>query len=86
MNAYLDFARQISTPMFRQQRGLLGFMVLHAGNTSKVLTFWPDWQSILEMENNEIYKNTVAALAITDFLAGNQTTAVFETVAFHKYC
>lgn len=79
MQDYLEFAQKISAPMFRMQKNILGFMILHSQNKSEVLTWWPDRQSIAEMQGNELYQQTVTKILDSGLLAGRQTVEIFET-------
>ena len=46
VESYDRFARDISLPMFRQQEGFMGCVMLRSANEGLVLTFWRDQAAI----------------------------------------
>ena len=77
-DGYLNFAKNNSLPMFRQQEGILGVNVLVKEDKSLVLTYWNNMEDIIKMENNALYKHTVAAIQISGFLKAPQDVEIFD--------
>jgi len=82
MSDYLKFAEKYSMPMFKQQENILGILVTSEENVSRVISLWPDSDSILRMEQSDIYKATVKKIMCGGFLCGEQTTEIFKSPIF----
>ncbi len=75
---YLNFAKENSIPMFKLQKGILGVNVLVKDDKSLVLTYWDDKDDIALMENNILYKETVAKIKDSGFLKAPQQVEIFD--------
>jgi heme-degrading monooxygenase HmoA len=76
--AYEAFARTVSLPMFRAQRGFAGVLMAREGNRAWVLTLWRDQAAIDALASSESYAATVDRILASGFLDGEQSTEVAE--------
>jgi heme-degrading monooxygenase HmoA len=77
-DAYRDFARSRSLPMFRAQPGFAGALFAALGAERAVITLWHDLAAVDALEHSKSYKATVAEIEATGFLQGPSTVEVFE--------
>ena len=77
--AYLEFAREVSIPMFRKQEGLLGVRVLLTAGKTQVLTFWRDTDSMRALEYNQLYLSTVDRIRAAGFLEGLPSVEIVKS-------
>jgi heme-degrading monooxygenase HmoA len=77
-DAYDNFAREISLPMFRQQEGFLGCVMTRSDEEGLVLTFWRDQDAVRALDRSPSYQTTVARIVQAEVLAGTQTTEVMD--------
>lgn len=75
---YLNFAKDNSLPMFKLQKGILGVNVLVKDDKSLVLTYWDNIDDIALMENNILYKDSVAKIKDAGFLIEPQQVEIFD--------
>jgi heme-degrading monooxygenase HmoA len=78
LDAYERFARDVSLPMFREQDGFLGCVMVRSGHKSRVLTFWRDRSAIHALETSPSYRDTVQRIQEADLLADAQHTAIYQ--------
>jgi heme-degrading monooxygenase HmoA len=76
--AYERFAREVSLPMFRQQQGFAGVLMLRSGTACQVITLWLSLKDIAALDNSASYKTTVARISEQGFLQGQNTVELFE--------
>lgn len=76
--AYEDFARDVSLPMFRRQEGFLGCVMSRKDDQGLVLTFWRDREAVAALAHSPSYKATVERILAADLLAGEQSTEVTD--------
>ena len=82
LDEYEAFAHERSLPMFRDQDGLLGVLLLGDGVERRVLTLWRDAAAIDALEASGAYGATVAALMQTGILVPDtQWTEVLPVTA-----
>ena len=75
---YEAFARDISLPMFRMQRGFMSVAMMRNGNDCSVLTLWRDKQSIRQLDRSESYLATVGMVMATGFLQDVGGAVLFD--------
>ena len=78
VDAYESFARDVSLPMFREQDGFIGCVMLRSDHEGLVLTFWRDHSAIDALETSRSYRGTVERIKEADLLAGEQRTAIYQ--------
>ena len=78
MDAYDSFARDVSLPMFREQDGFMGCVMVRSGHEGLVLTFWRDQRAIDALETSRSYRGTVERIQNAELLAGSQRTAIYQ--------
>jgi heme-degrading monooxygenase HmoA len=78
VDAYESFARDVSLPMFREQDGFMGVVMVRSGHEGLVLTFWRDQTAIDALETSQSYRGTVERIQEADVLAGSQQTAAYQ--------
>ena len=78
VSVYESFANDISLPMFREQDGFLGCVMVRSEHEGLVLTFWRDHAAIHALETSPSYCNTVKRLQEADVLAGSRRLAVYQ--------
>jgi len=76
--AYEEFARKVSLPMLRQQKGFLGCVMSRDADEGLVLTFWPDIDAVAALDESQSYQATVARILEADLMAGTQSTETKE--------
>lgn len=76
---YARFEREHSAPMFRQQPGCRGvlFLRLDGDAGAAACSFWDRLKSIEALATSPSYRATVARLASTALLTGEQSVEVF---------
>jgi heme-degrading monooxygenase HmoA len=70
---YEEFARNVSLPMFRQQQGFVGVLMLRRGEECVVLTLWRSAADVAALDRSEIYRETVRRITERGFLFGEQS-------------
>lgn len=75
---YEQFAREISLPMFRQQKGFRGVMMGRDQSDCIVTTLWDDAAAIAALDTSASYKSTVAHIIAEGFLGDDQSVSVFS--------
>jgi heme-degrading monooxygenase HmoA len=78
VDAYEPFARDVSLPMFREQDGFMGCVMVRSGHEGLVLTFWRDQGAIDALETSRSYRGTVERIQSAELLAGAQRTAIYQ--------
>jgi heme-degrading monooxygenase HmoA len=78
LDAYERFARDVSLPMFREQDGFMGCVMVRSGHEGLVLTFWRDQGAIDALETSRSYRDTVQRIREADLLADAQHTAIYQ--------
>ena len=77
--AYEQFARERSLPLFREQRGFIGVLFMREkADRAVVLTLWEDEKAVVELEASPLYRQTVEVILGSGFLAMEQSVEVFE--------
>lgn len=75
---YEQFAREFSTPMFRDQPGFEGLLLARSTDQRTVLTLWRDDASVRALETSPSYLSTVEAILATGFLRAPQTVSLLS--------
>jgi heme-degrading monooxygenase HmoA len=76
---YERFAHERSLPMFREQRGFIGVLLLREeADRAAVLTLWEDEKAVEELEASSLYRQTVEDILGSGLLAAEQSVDVFE--------
>jgi heme-degrading monooxygenase HmoA len=76
--AYEQFAREISLPMFRQQEGFVGCVMSRTPELGFVYTFWRDQAAIDALDQSPSYQATVKRILEAGILDEPQTLQVAE--------
>jgi heme-degrading monooxygenase HmoA len=77
--AYAQFERDRSLPMFRAQPGLLGVLFLREGaDRAAALTMWRDLAAVEALRHSPTYQDTSAVLQTSGLLTDKQTVELFE--------
>jgi hypothetical protein len=79
-NAFAQFAREKSLPMFEKQQGLLGVFITLDGNLSKVFTIWSHSRFIKVMESSALYLQTVDEIMKLSLLEKEQKIYLFSSI------
>src|SRR5262245_24176061 len=74
--AYEAFAREISLPMFRSQKGFLGCVMSRNEETGLVITLWEDEHAVKALDASPSYKEAVAKIVAADVLSAGWATRV----------
>ncbi|HEY0628239.1 MAG TPA: hypothetical protein VGD23_02825 [Sphingomicrobium sp.] len=69
---YERFAREVSLPMFRQQPGFGGVLMLRDNSRCQVITLWASHDAIAALDGSSTYRETVQAILAQGFLRGEQ--------------
>ena len=75
---YEAFARDISLPMFRRQRGFRGTVMLRQEDRCAVLTLWRDIEDVVALKTSKDYQATVREITAQGFLSGEQAVGVYK--------
>jgi SAM-dependent methyltransferase/heme-degrading monooxygenase HmoA len=75
-SAYEAFAREVSLPMFRAQKGFLGCVMSRDEETAFVITIWEDENAVKALDSSPYYSETVAKILAADVLTAEQATRV----------
>ncbi len=78
MEEYEEFEREISTPMFQQQPGVLGVLFLRSENDCVALSLWKDMDAVEALATSPTYLETVDRLLSTGLLRDKQTLEVLR--------
>jgi heme-degrading monooxygenase HmoA len=78
LEEYELFAKKHSLPMFRAQRGFLGVLFVGAGSERAVISLWEDAEAVAALDSSPSYREAVARISATDFLAGSSSVEAFE--------
>jgi heme-degrading monooxygenase HmoA len=78
VDAYETFARHVSLPMFRDQDGFIGCVMVRSGHEGLVLTLWRDQSAVDALERSPAYRGTVKRIQEAELLAGPQHTAIYQ--------
>lgn len=76
--AYDQFAREISLPMFRQQEGFVGCLMSRTPEWGFVYTLWRDQTAIDALDHSSSYQATVKRILEAGILDEPQTLEVAE--------
>jgi heme-degrading monooxygenase HmoA len=76
--AYERFAREISLPMFQEQKGFLGCIMSRTAQTGLVHTFWQDQAAVDALDRSPSYRATVERILKAGILAEPQSLEVAE--------
>ena len=79
---YESFAREISLPMFRQQQGFVGVLMVREGSRCRVITVWRGPEDVAALDTSPSYKDTVARIIAKGFLCGDQKIEVMDAHLF----
>jgi heme-degrading monooxygenase HmoA len=77
LEEYEVFAERHSLPMFRAQRGFLGVLFAGVGSERAVISLWEDAGAVTALDSSPSYRETVARISATGFLAGSASVEVF---------
>ncbi len=80
---YERFAAEESLPMFAAQAGFRGLLFGRDGNRCTVVTLWQDEAAADALEVSPAYRETVARITATGFLAGVSTVDRLTVHASH---
>ena len=75
---YEAFARDISLPMFRQQQGFEGVLMLRRDEECLVISLWHSEDDLAVLSGSASYNDTVAQIVARGFLFGEQTVDLFN--------
>jgi len=75
---YERFAMVESLPMFRAHRGFGGLMFGRSGPECVVITLWEDDAAADALDASPRYRETVARISSTGFLAGQSVVERFQ--------
>jgi heme-degrading monooxygenase HmoA len=75
---YERFASEVSLPMFRAHHGFRGLLFGRDSSDCVVITLWEDHAAVDALEASPRYRDTVARISETGFLAGRSLTERFE--------
>ncbi len=75
---YERFTQEHSLPMFHQQKGLLGVLLLHGPEDRAALTMWESVAAVEALESSSTYAETVHRLEGSGLLMGEHSVEVFE--------
>src|SRR6201999_4375811 len=78
---YERFAREVSLPMFRRQKGFRGVTMARAQGDCVVVTFWEDEDAVAALATSASYNRTVAAIIAAGFLGTDQSVSVWSVHA-----
>lgn len=78
VDAYEEFARTVSLPMFHQQDGFLGCVMGRTETEGFVMTFWRDQAAIDALDTSPSYKATVARISKAGLLDGMQSVDLLQ--------
>jgi heme-degrading monooxygenase HmoA len=78
LNAYEEFERTYSLPMFERQEGCLGVFFLRSGDGCAALSLWRSEKDIVALDSSPVYQQTVAKLTASGLLHGEQSVEVFD--------
>lgn len=78
IDEYETFAREISLPMFRAQKGYRGAIMGGAGKQKCVITYWEDDAAVATLDRSPTYKATVDRIIATGFLMGEQSVELYD--------
>lgn len=76
----IDFARDVSAPMFARLPGCLGHVYAVAGETWITQTYWDSEESIRRAEASTLYNDVVSRIIQLGILGTSQTTDVYEVI------
>lgn len=76
------FAEEISSPMFRQLPGCLGYIHAAADGTWITQTFWESEDYIRKAEASAAYREVVSKILATGYLGDRQTIEIFEVTSY----
>src|SRR5438270_7153684 len=76
---YEEFARRISMPMFREQRGYRGCIMARRDQYCEVLTLWDDQEAIEALAISDSYNATVAKIRSAGFIVEELGTMIMAT-------
>jgi hypothetical protein len=76
-----EFARAVSLPMFRRQRGLRGVLFAVNGDRWATVTFWESHEAVRRLEHESAdYAEAVRRITVAGILVGDQRVEVLEVV------
>lgn len=75
---YERFAREVSLPMFQQQAGFEGVVMLRDGADSTVITFWRSAEEAEALGRSPAYRQVVAWILDTGLITGEQSVALMH--------
>ena len=76
VDAYEQFSREISLPMFQQFEGLVAVFMSRTDTNASVYTIWRDRRSVEHAEASALYRDTVKSIIAADVLTPPQSTTV----------
>lgn len=80
---YERFARDVSLPMFRQQPGFEGVLMLRDGARCEVITLWQSAEDIAMLDRSTTYKDVVARIIAQGFITGEQRVKMMSLHLHH---
>jgi heme-degrading monooxygenase HmoA len=75
---YERFAAEVSLPMFEQQPGFAGVVMMRSGSECLVLTLWNDRAAVDALAGSATYLETVRRIEAQGFLVGGSTLALAD--------
>ncbi len=75
---YEQFAKDISLPMFREQQGFAGVLMLRDDADCMVITLWNSPADLAALGDSKSYKATVQRILEKGFLFGEQTVEIYQ--------
>lgn len=75
---YERFAAEVSLPMFREQAGIVGVLLLRAPEERVALSLWQDESAVAGLSSSPSYRDTVRRLEDSGVLLGSPSLEAFE--------
>lgn len=75
---YERFAAAVSLPMFRQQAGFAGVVMMRSGSECLVLTLWDDQAAVDALASSATYLEAVRRIEAEGFLVGGSTLVLHD--------
>lgn len=82
LETYETFAREVSVPMFKQQAGFCGVLMMRDGATCQVVSLWSDREAVAALDTSSSYRATVAAIEVLGILSHARPVELFEVHEF----
>src|SRR5262245_51362837 len=69
---YERFAREVSLPMFKEQTGFVGVLMLREHEKCQVITIWQSPEAVEALGSSPTYRETVEQIVAEGFIRGGQ--------------